>query len=347
MAGIGVMPGYVSAVNAYRAKKTAKAAPMMGTTSATKGALLPSLEGSLGLTGVPKVAAPKSIVPQISIPKATVAAPGVSAPAANTGLDEYSNELSGDATWQLAQKNYSDALSMGERSLFGDPFKQLLTQYGYVPSEAQIGGLSPDLQAMVRKYMTPEAVAAAQGNPYSTAATINKSFDQALAAAPIDYAERGLLSAPGKLSGGAAIAASNLGYQRGQQAAQTMDEFLRGVGGANTNWLNYQNQQASTLRQAQEDVASRLSQERGYHDLLDALGNVDQQALANRAAQQDYSGGPSAIYQPDPQTGALMDQMQASGQYGSWAGAMQKQINAANKKPSAKTQKILSKVKGK
>lgn len=347
MAGIGVMPGYVSAVNAYRAKKTAKAAPAIGTTPATKGALLGSMEGSLGLPGVPKVAAPKSIVPQVSIPRATVAAPGVSAPA-NTGLSEYGNELEGDPTWQLAQKNYADALSMGERSLFGDPFKQLLTQYGYVPSEAQIGGLSPDLQAMVRKYMTPDAVAAAQGNPYSTSATINKSFDQALAAAPIDYAERGLLSAPGKLSGGAAIAASNLGYQRGQQAASTMDEFLRGVGGANTNWLNYQNQQAASLRQAQEDVATRLSQERGYHDLLDQFGNVDQAALAQQAAQQDYSGGPNAIFQPDPQTGALMDRMQANGQYGSWASAMSNSINAANKpKPSAKTQKVLKKVKGK
>lgn len=339
MAGIGVMPGYVSAVNAYRARKTKAPSfgAAIGTTPSTKGALLGSMEGSLGLPGVPKVAAPTSIVPQVSIPRVTAPA----APA-NTGLNEYGNELSGDPTWQLAQRNYADSLSMGERSLFGDPFKQLLTQYGYVPSEDQIAGLSPDLQAMVRKYMTPDAIAAAQGNPYSTAATVNKSFDQALAAAPINYAERGLLSAPGKLSGGAAITASNLGYERGKQAAQSMGELLSGIGGANANWLDYQNQQAATLRQAQEDVASRLSQEKGYHDLLDQYGNVDQSALA---AQQDYAGGPSAVYQPDPQTGALMDRMQANGQNDSWAAAMSKTINAANK-PSAATKKILKKVKG-
>lgn len=327
MAGIGVMPGYVSAVNAYRQKKAAKPTSFgaaLGTSPATKAGLLPTLEGGLGL-GLPKVAAPKSLVPQVNIPKATVA------PTAGPSTPDYQRALEDDPTWQLARKNYEDALAMGERSTFGDPFKQLLTQYGYVPNEDQINALSPDLQAMVRKYLTPDAIAAARDNPYSTAATINKSFDKALAGVPIEYAERGLLNAEGKLSGGAAIAASTLGYQRGQQAAQTMDEFLRGIGSANSNWLNYQNTQANAFRQAQEDVATRLS-------------NEEAPPLTDPASF-DYSGGPSAIFQPSPAVGAILDNNAATGRNDAWAAAMQRNINAANK-PSAKTKKIIKKVKG-
>lgn len=339
MAQIGVMPGYVSAVNAYRARKAARpktmsaalGAPAIGTTPATKAGLLPYTEGSLGLPGVPQVAAPKSIVPQLSIPKAPAVAP-------NTGLNEYTGEITSDPMYAIAQKNREDALAMGERSLFGDPFKQAVTQYGYVPSEAQIGGLSPDLQAMVRKYLDPTTVQAAQDNPFSVAKTISHDYGVAGAALPIDYAERGLMSAPGKLSGGAAIAQAKLDRARGQDTAQTMDEMLRGIGSANTNWLNFQNTQNETFRQAQEDIATRLSQDAGYHALLNAQGGEDQQAAAQNAAGFDYSGTPSALFQPDPQTGALMDRMQASGQYGAWAKAMSK--------PSAKTQKILKKVKG-
>lgn len=330
MAGIGVVPGYVSAVNAYRAKKAGKPTSFgaaLGTTPATKAALLPSLEGGLGLPGVPKVAPPKSLVPQVNIPQAT---PPATVPPLS-GLDAYKKELTDDEAWGIAQKQYENSLAMGERSLFGDPFRQMLTQYGYVPSEAQIGALSPELQAMVRKYLDPAAVKAAQENPYSTAATIKHGFDKALATVPVEYAERGLLNAEGKLSGGAAIAASTLERARGQQAAQTMDEFLKGVGGANANWLNYQNQQTETLRQAREQIATRLAQEAGYRALLDAQGNEDAAARAAEAAGYDYSGGPSAIYQPAPDVGAILDRNAVSGRNDSWAAAMQRAINAANK----------------
>lgn len=267
------------------------------TTAANKAALLPSLEGSLGLPGVPKVAPVKFTLPSVSIPKASsIVQPlqptdpitGQSAVSTDTsrtglyGLDEYMNEVKSDPNYAIAEKNYRDALEMGERTLMSDPFRQALISYGYDIggwNAAHPGTVSQAILDAAGKYLDPAAQKAANENPYSTAAQIGRGYNQATAGLGGDYAMRGTLG-----SGGMNVAASNLNYQRGLQDKQAMDQFLSALGTANTNWLDFQTSQADRFRQAQEEIATRLAQVAGYHALLNPDGT------------EDVAGDPTAVH---------------------------------------------------
>lgn len=253
------------------------------------------------------------------------------------GLENYMSEAQNDAMWQLAERNYQDALAMGERSQFADPFRQALIQYGQAPSEAQLAGLSPEAAALARKYLDQGAVDAATKNPYSTTAQINRGFGQALNQIAAYQAERGGLGA-----GGANVTASELDYQRGLQGQTALNSLLGQVGTANQNWVDFQTQAAATRRQAQEDVATRLAQLAGYHALLDAQGNE----VVPPPESYDYSGGAESIFQPAPDLAGLMAVDQGAGQWDAWTKAMGALQQAGNKAaPSPKTKQTLQKVR--
>ena len=222
------------------------------------------------------VVAPQSFAQAVAAP---VSVPVDAVSGGVGGLGNYMDELTSDRLYQLAQKNYEDALAMGERSLFATPFKQALIQYGVAPGEAELAGLTPEAAALARKYLDPAAIAAAQGNPYSTAKQIDYGFNRASAGLAGDYTQRGTLG-----GGGMNVAQSNLNYQRGLQAKQTMDELLGAVGNANQNWLNFQGNEAEKRRAAQAEVANRLAQIAGYNALLDAFGN-------QQAGSEEYESG--------------------------------------------------------
>jgi hypothetical protein len=281
--------------------------PALGASAATKAALLPSLEGSVGLPGVPRSAAPTSLVPQVSIPKAT------SVVAPKTGLQSYMSELTGDLNYQSAEQAYNNALEMGQRSLLADPFKQALNTYGYDISgylQSHPGSVPQNIADLANKYLDPASVAAARANPYSTANQIGKSFDEALAGVPGQLAERGLLG-----SGGSAITASKLDYGRGLADKQAMDEFLGSLGTANQNYLDFASGQRSQFEDAKAEVANRLAQQQGYSADLDAQGNA---VTAPPAAPAPVT------YKLAPKTQALIKKMKTSGQVSAWEKAMAK-----------------------
>ena len=143
-------------------------------------------------------------------------------------------------------------------------------------------------------------------------------------------------------SGSSAIIGNRLNYERGLSDKNAIDQLLSGVGTANQNWTDFQTTTANARRQAQEDAATRLSQQAGYH------GGNDEEDAAAVAASQDYSGGPDSIFQPAPDVQQLMDQGQASGQWDSWAKAMggPSGPSSANK-PKPATQKAIAKAKAK
>jgi hypothetical protein len=154
-----------------------------------------------------------------------------------------------------------------------------------------------------------------------------------------------------------AIIGNRLNYERGLSDKTAIDQLLSGIGTANTNWTDYQTTTANARRQAQEDVATRLAQQAGYHGLP---GESEEETAARTAAAQDYSGGPGSFFQPASDVQALMDNDQASGQWDSWANVMGKNINAANKpalapkpkpaqvfKPAPATAKLIQKMRAK
>jgi hypothetical protein len=78
--------------------------------------------------------------PQVTIPNANSIV-GAGTGSASVG-DPYRNELANDPTWLLADKNYQDALTMGERTMLSDPINRLIQQYGYDP-RTTAGSRSP------------------------------------------------------------------------------------------------------------------------------------------------------------------------------------------------------------
>jgi hypothetical protein len=304
---IGTLPGYVAAVRNYQA--------------AQKPITFPKPKPYNPLAYVPGGSAPQvaraiqsqgSAVPKVAIPSASsIVKPivGTGSGLASTSTDPYSGELTADPMYGLGQKNYQDALDMGERTLLRDPINQLIAQYGYDPRSAS--GVPQNLADIANKYLDPAALDAAKANPYTTANQIGKSFTDALNAMPYDLAARGA-----QASGAANIIGSNLGYQRGLADKQAIDQLLQGIGTANQNWTDFQTNQANTWRQAQEDIATRLAQQAGYHEDLNAPAPVP--------ALQDYSGGASAVYQPSPATAKLIQKVRSSGQSSAWETAMKK-----------------------
>jgi len=294
---------------------------------------------SQGLRGVPKVTIPTaaSIVgrQQFATPARQAADVGAGPGGSDAlaaglglkGLNEYMNEITSDPNYAIGRQNYENALSMGERSLLGDPINQLVAKYGYDPRSylaANPGAQLPQAALdLANRYLDPTALAAAQRDPTTTANQIATSFGQALSSIP------GELAARGRGRGGAtAILASQLNQERAVQDRKAMDEFLGGVGTANQNWADYQTQQANIWRGAQEDIATRLAQVAGYHAMLDAQGRAQadttaEDTQAEVAALQDYSGGPTSIYQPSAPTARLIQRMRSSGEMSSWEKAMQ------------------------
>jgi len=272
---------------------------------------------------------------------------------------------------------------MGQRSQFGDPFRQALIQYGRAPTDAELAGLSPEAAGLARQYLDQGTIDAATGNPYSTTAQINRTVGQSLASIPALQAMRGMTG-----GGGARVAGNQLDYQSGLQRQSALNSLLGQIGTANQNWVNYQNQAAATRRGAQEDVATRLAQIAGYHAQLDAANaaaEAQRRAEADRQAREaaaqasmpdwaqefsdvpsgenaygpdtyvnpDYSGGPGAIYQPTPDVAELMAQDHAAGQWDAWANAMQnlgstaKVVGSPTGKPATSnaTQKLIQKMR--
>lgn len=252
-----------------------------------------------------------------------------------TSGDPYGDELRNDPMWSIAQKNYEDALAMGERAQLSEPIARLVSTYGYDPraylAAHPDAALPQSALDLANRYIDPAGLAAAQKDPATVSNQIAKSFGQALAGIPNRLAQRGLLG-----GGSSAIIANKLTYDRALQDRQAMDQFLSGLGTANQNWVNYQTQAANTLRAAQEAIAQRRAQEAGYH------GETPPE-------DYDYSGGPASIFQPAEDVQRIMDQGQASGQWDSWANAMSQTINAANKpktfKPAPATAKLIQKMR--
>lgn len=265
-------------------------------------------------------------MPKVAIPGASsivkpLGAAAAVPPAVTPSGDPYGSELTADPMYGLAQKNYQDALDMGQRTLLHDPINQLIAQYGYDPRSAQ--GVSQNISDLVGKYLDPAALDAAKANPYTTANQIGKTFTDALNAMPYDLAARGA-----QASGAANIIGSNLGYQRGLSDKQAIDQLLQGIGTANQNWTDFQSGQANTLRQAQEDIATRLAQQAGYHG-EDTSAAVTAPPVLDT---NDYSGGPNAVYQPSPATARLIQKMRSSGQTSAWEKTMAKM--GSTSKPS-------------
>src|SRR5262245_33714607 len=341
---------------------------------------------SRGWAGMPQVTIPQSsatVQPrQPSEPDTGSDTSNDSAVSKNTsttglsGLDEYMNEAQTDPAYIAAEDTYRNAINMGEPSVFGDPVKQLLMQYGYVPNDADISGLSPGTQALVHKYFDPTTTAAAswnlgappgqQGNIYSTAAQIARAYNQGAASIAPTFAEVGLGG------GGMQIAADELRYQRGLQDKATLDQLLGGIRTAGQNWVDYQNQAANARNTAEAAVYQRLAQIAGYHAMLDAAGKEvqtpDEPPPAptfgtvfadtpygenaygpNTYVDPRYSGGPEAVFLPDPETAQLMATDAAAGQWDDWAAAM---ANLGSTSPqtaptiSAPTKKVLARIKG-
>jgi hypothetical protein len=210
----------------------------------------------------------------VTIPQAdTIVKPNApSAPQGDGGgLRNYTGEITSDPMYGIGQKNYQDALTMGESSLLRSPIAQLISTYGYDPraylAAHPESGLSQTSIDLANRYLDPAGLAAAQNDPATVANQIAKGFNQGLAAVPGTLAESGL-----ERSGSSAIMGNKLTYDRALQDRSAMEQFLSGIGTANTNWLDYQNQQANTWRQAQEDIATRLSNDAGYHAMLNAQG---------------------------------------------------------------------------
>lgn len=279
-------------------------------------------------------------MPNVAIPNASAFVKpnvigGSGGGSASTSTDFYGEELAADPMYAIGQKNYQDALDMGQRSVLRDPINQLLLTYGYDPqayAKGHEGAIPQNALDLANKYIDPAALAAAQKNPYTVANQIGKGFGDALESLPYQLAARGAQN-----SGAAAIMGSNLDYDRGLKDKQAIDQMLAGIGTANQNWTDFQTGQANTWRQAQETIAARLAQKQGYHGAEDP-------------STVDYSGGPASAYQPASSVQGLMDRDQGAGQWDSWADAMNGRGStyappAPVYKPAAATAKLIKKMR--
>lgn len=258
-------------------------AATLGTSPATKAGLFPYMEGGLGL-GLPKVAAPKAIVPKVPGLNANnfvqpytgggggTADSGLSGLAGTGGatVEDLMKAIEADPLYGVANTNFSNALTMGERSIFRDPLLQALTASGISPTDADLAGLSTDqtilqpdgskisVRDLVGRYLTPTALAAARDNPYSVAAQIARAYNNTMGAQAGEWAARGGLGA-----GGMKTEAGDIGWQRGLQDKQNLDELLKVISGGASNLAQFDVDQANTRRAAWAEIAARLAQQAG------------------------------------------------------------------------------------
>ena len=264
-----------------------KATPTVGYTGSSwdyGGASYPtgkSLTGGIP-TGVPAAAAPPPP------PSNNLAAAAANAAAANPsgvlGFNPYVGEITSDPMYGLglAQHNASiNALEAARRTAN----QQAVIGGGYNPGEfnsAALGEFGGDI--------TPETLAAAAQNQFSTKAQLVKGLGQQMSALPYDLARRGAGRSGAAQTHATAYneafqSSSNQAMQAlAQQLTGNQNDYLTGRSTAEANWMS-----------AQQDISSRLAQIYGYNQAQNAQGqypDVGEQAITNPdALSPDVGGG--------------------------------------------------------
>jgi hypothetical protein len=184
MAKIGTIPGYVTAVQNYAAQKGVPFATVPKAKPYNPYAYVP---GGASPAVAKAIQAQGYATPYVGIPNAN----SIVQPNANAGAgaaaagDPYGNELTADRMYGIGQKNYADALSMGERSMLSEPINRLIQAYGYDPRTTALGDVAS-------RYFDPVGLEAARKGGYTTSQQIERGFGQALAGVPTDLGMNGL-----------------------------------------------------------------------------------------------------------------------------------------------------------